>query len=45
MLATGSRDGMQTLEQALSALVAAGTVEYDVAVGASLYPHEVVRPR
>ena len=40
-LATGSRDGMQTLEQALAALVAAGTVEHEVALAASLYPKEI----
>ena len=45
VLATGSRDGMQTLEQSLSALVAAGTVEHEVATGASLFPHEVLAVR
>jgi twitching motility protein PilT len=40
-LATGSREGMQTLEQSLSALVAAGLLEHGVASAASLFPHEV----
>jgi twitching motility protein PilT len=42
VLATASREGMQTLEQSLSALVAAGTIDHQTAIGASLYPHEVV---
>ena len=41
ILSTASREGMQTLEQSLTALVAAGTIEHAVATGASLYPHEV----
>ena len=44
-LATGSRDGMQTLEQSLSGLVAAGLVEHGVAAGASLFPNEVAAVR
>ena len=40
-LATGSREGMQTLEQSLTALVAAGSLEHAVASAASLFPHEV----
>jgi twitching motility protein PilT len=40
-LATGSRDGMQTLEQSLTELVAAGSLEHAVASAASLFPHEV----
>ncbi len=44
-LATGSRDGMQTLEQSLSALVADGSLEHSVAAAASLFPHEVVPRR
>jgi twitching motility protein PilT len=35
-LATGSREGMQTLEQSLNALVAAGSLEHAVASAASL---------
>lgn len=42
VLATASREGMQTLEQSLTALVASGAVEHRVAVGASLYPGEVL---
>ena len=41
VLATASREGMQTLEQSLTALVSSGQVAHDTAVGASLYPHEV----
>jgi twitching motility protein PilT len=40
-LATGSRDGMQTLEQSLSQLVAAGTLDREVAVAASMFPQEL----
>jgi hypothetical protein len=32
---------MQTLEQSLTALVAAGSLEHAVASAASLFPHEV----
>ena len=42
-LVTGQRDGMQTLEQSLTALVADGTVSYDAAVARSLYPREIGR--
>ncbi len=45
VLATASREGMQTLEQSLSALVAAGTIDHQAALGASLYPNEVLAPR
>jgi len=44
VLATASREGMQTLEQSLSALVAAGSVDHQTALGASLYPNEVLSP-
>ena len=44
VLATASREGMQTLEQSLTALVAAGTVDHQTAIGASLYPREVLAP-
>jgi twitching motility protein PilT len=44
VLSTASREGMQTLEQSLTALVAAGAVDHEVALGASLYPHEVLAP-
>ena len=40
-LATGSREGMQTLEQSLTALVSAGLVAHETAAAASLFPHEV----
>lgn len=42
VVATGQSEGMQTFEQSLSALVAAGTVTYEAALGASLYPKEVL---
>ena len=41
VMATGSSEGMQTLEQSLTALVAAGSIEHEVASAASLFPHEV----
>ncbi len=40
---TGQRDGMQTLEQSLSELVASGVVSYDEAVTRSQYPRDVQR--
>jgi twitching motility protein PilT len=40
---TGQRDGMQTLEQSLSELVASGVVSYDEAVTRSQYPRDVHR--
>jgi twitching motility protein PilT len=40
-IAVGYQDGMQTIEDALSALVASGTIEHDDAVAVSLHPHEV----
>jgi twitching motility protein PilT len=43
-IATGQSDGMQTLEQSLSALVASGRLHHDVAAAASLHPKEVARP-
>jgi twitching motility protein PilT len=45
-LVVGSRDGMLTLEQSLSALVQTGVVSYDDAVTRSLYPKDIEsRPR
>jgi Tfp pilus assembly pilus retraction ATPase PilT len=41
MLLTGKADGMQTLEESLTALVAAGTVTLEDAMGASLHPSDV----
>ena len=38
MLTTGTREGMQTLEQSLTGLVASGAVAHEVAAGASLLP-------
>ena len=45
ILATGSRDGMQTIEQSLTSLVADGVVEHAVAAAASVHPHEVLAAR
>lgn len=44
LVATGQRDGMQTLEASLSNLVASGVVSYDEAVQRTLHPEEVRRP-
>jgi twitching motility protein PilT len=45
-LVTGTRDGMVTLEQSLSALVQNGVVTYEDALARSLYPKEIeARPR
>lgn len=41
VVATHSSEGMQTLEQSLTGLIADGIVDYDLAVGYSLYPKEV----
>jgi twitching motility protein PilT len=41
---TGQRDGMQTLETSLNALVAAGVVDYDEAVLRAAYPRDIARP-
>jgi twitching motility protein PilT len=45
VIMTGQRDGMQTLESSLSALVEAGMVHREVAQFHSLYPHEIAAPR
>jgi twitching motility protein PilT len=42
VLATASRESMQTLEMSLTALVADGVVDHVTAQGASIYPHEVL---
>jgi twitching motility protein PilT len=42
-IVTGQRDGMQTLETSLNALVRAGAVSYDEAVTRSLYPKDIER--
>ena len=44
VVATHSSEGMQTLETALSSLVADGSIDYDSAVAASLFPKEIDRP-
>lgn len=42
-IATSQSEGMQTLEQSLTELVASGRVDYEVAAGASLHRKEVKR--
>ena len=44
VLLTGQSEGMRTLEMALSDLVARGVVDYEEALGRSLYPKELVKP-
>ena len=43
VVATSRADGMQTLEQHLSELVQAGVITRETALGASLYPAELLR--
>jgi twitching motility protein PilT len=43
-LLTGQRDGMVSLEQSLSFLVAQGLISYEDAVARSLHPADVARP-
>ena len=45
VVATHSSEGMQTLEQSLTGLVADGVIDYELAVGYSLFPKEVKRQR
>jgi twitching motility protein PilT len=44
VITTHHMEGMQTLEEALGKLVAEGVIDYEVAIGASLYPKEVEKP-
>ncbi|MGW4649828.1 type IV pilus twitching motility protein PilT [Kitasatospora sp. NPDC004289] len=44
VIATGHRDGMQTLETGLNALVAAGTVAHQEALRHTAHPEEIHRP-
>ncbi|MFF3648339.1 type IV pilus twitching motility protein PilT [Streptomyces sp. NPDC002181] len=44
MISTGHRDGMQTLETGINALVAAGTVTYEEALLHTAHPEEIRRP-
>ena len=44
VVSTHLAEGSRTLERSLSELVAAGIVDYQVAVAASLYPKEVAAP-
>ncbi|CAM5647702.1 Twitching mobility protein [Streptomyces avidinii] len=45
MISTGHRDGMQTLETSINALVATGTVTHEEAVLHTSYPDEIQHPR
>jgi twitching motility protein PilT len=45
VVATHSTSGMQTLEQSLTGLVADGIIDYELALGYSLYPKEVKQER
>ncbi|MEV7560518.1 hypothetical protein [Streptomyces sp. NPDC089795] len=45
MVATGHRDGMQTLETGINALVAAGLIAYEEAVLHTAHPEDVHRPQ
>ncbi|WP_328314358.1 type IV pilus twitching motility protein PilT [Streptomyces sp. NBC_00442] len=44
MISTGHRDGMQTLESSINALVAAGTITYEEAVLSTAHPEDIQRP-
>lgn len=44
VIATHSSEGMQTLEVALTDLIARGLIDYDAALKVSLYPKEVGKP-
>jgi twitching motility protein PilT len=44
MVATGQRDGMQTLETCLNTLVSIGRVSYEEAILWTLFPDDVKRP-
>src|SRR5207249_2646241 len=44
VISTSQKDGMQTMEAALSALVASDVVTYDEAVSRSLHPREITKP-
>jgi twitching motility protein PilT len=45
VVSTRSSEGMQTLEQSLTGLVADGVIDHDLAIQYSLYPKEVKRER
>ncbi|MFG3365620.1 type IV pilus twitching motility protein PilT [Streptomyces sp. NPDC090032] len=44
VVSTGHRDGMQTLETSINALVAAGTIAYEEAVLCTACPEDIQRP-
>ncbi len=44
-IATGAKDGMQTLEASLSQRLAAGLIDVEQATAASLHPGEIVVPK
>ena len=41
LIATGQKDGMMVMEQSLAKLVARGTISYEDALAASIYPDEI----
>lgn len=45
MIATGAKDGMQTLESSLSERVAAGLIDHDEAVARSMHAGEIELPK
>ena len=44
VISTAAADGMQTLEQSLTSLVAAGTIRYEDASAVSQFPKAIERP-
>jgi twitching motility protein PilT len=44
VITTSQSEGMHTLEMSLTDLVAAGTIDYETAKSASLFPKEIVKP-
>jgi twitching motility protein PilT len=43
VITTNQREGMQTLEMSLIALINAGTITYDSALEVSMYPKDLAR--
>jgi twitching motility protein PilT len=43
VITTNQREGMQTLETSLIALINAGTITYDAALEVSMYPKDIAR--
>jgi twitching motility protein PilT len=44
VITTSQSEGMHTLEMSLTDLVTAGTIDYETAKSASLFPKEIVKP-